>query len=295
MRSRLTAGLLALVVVVVALALPVVAHAAPTVEEPGSEAPQTYVALGDSFAAGPLIPLQEEPWGCLKSTNNYAKLLASRLEVELRDATCSGARTTHMTSAQGVSPGPNPPQFDRLDDTVDLVTLQIGGNDIGFSGIVETCVRAALEDRTCREEYVEDGRDELRERIAATAPRVAEVIRGIHERAPGAQVLVLGYSGIFRMGPGPASCPAMGVGEEDAQYLRGVHEALNTMIAEEADANGARYLDVYGPSAGMTACDLPVLRWVEPLVPVNAAAPVHPNLTGMFAVSNLLEADLAST
>jgi lysophospholipase L1-like esterase len=252
---------------------------------------RTYVALGDSYAAGPLIPLPEEPWGCLKSTNNYAKHVAARLGLELRDATCSGAQTRHMTQAQGVFPEANPPQFDRLDPDVDLVTLQIGGNDIGFSGIAETCARAAFEGETCREQYVDDqtGRDELRERIAAVAPRVAAVLQGIAIRAPEARVLVLGYSGIFRIGE-TASCPAMGVGEGDAQYLRGVHEALNAMLADQADLNGARYLDVYGPSEGKTACDLPVLRWTEPLVPANAAAPIHPNLTGMLGVADLVEA-----
>ena len=280
MRSRLV--LLALASALVALFLsPVGASAAPP--------PRTYVALGDSYAAGPLIPVQEEPWGCLKSTNNYAKHVAARLEIELRDATCSGASTRHMTEEHGVFPEANPPQFDSLDAGVDYVTLQIGGNDIGFGGIAETCARAAFEGESCRSQYVDDsGRDELAERIERTAPKVAAVLQGIAERAPDARVLVLGYSGIFRIGE-TASCPAMGVGEEDARYLRNVQESLNAMLAAQADLNDARYVDVYWPSEGKTACDLPVLRWVEPIVPVHAAAPLHPNLTGMLAVADLLE------
>lgn len=259
---------------------------------PASPSPKTYVALGDSFTAGPLIPLQEKPWGCLKSTNNYPKLLAERLGLLLRDASCSGAKTTHMTREQRVSPEPNPPQFDRLDDRVRLVSLQIGGNDIGFSEIARTCVEAAFEGRSCQSTYVDPttGEDELRARIAATAPKVAAVIQGIHERAPKADVVVLGYSGIFRIGDtAPASCPEMAVNEDDAQYLRGVQEALNGMIASAAETNGATYVDVYTPSAGRTACDLPAVRWVEPLVPVHSAAPIHPNLNGMLGVSDVLE------
>lgn len=259
---------------------------------PAAAKPKTYVALGDSYASGPLIPMQEEPYGCLRSTNDYAKLLARRLGLELRDVSCSGATTKDMTRAQGVTPGPNPPQFDALDTRTGLVTVQIGGNDIGFGGIAQTCGRAAVEQRSCRSVYVDEatGRDELRERIAATAPKVAAVVQGIRARAPRADVLVLGYPAIFRVGPGPASCPAMGVGEDDALYLRGVEEALNGMIEQAAVANGAEYVDVYGPSAGRTACDLPVLRWVEPLVPVNAAAPIHPNLNGMAGISDVVEA-----
>lgn len=264
---------------------------------PGSSAvgadPKQYVALGDSYAAGPLIPMMEQPWGCLKSTNNYPKLLAKRLGLTLKDATCSGAQTDDMWHPQGVTPTPNPAQFDRLSATTGLVTLQIGGNDIGFGSIAEACGSAAVQQQSCREQFTRaDGSDELEARIAETLPKVVEVVDGIQARSPGAVVYLLGYPSIFRLGP-VASCPAMGVGEADAQYLRGVQEKLNGMIAQAAATAGATYLDIYGPSAGRTACDLPALRWVEPLVPVNAAAPIHPNLNGMLGVSDLVERAVA--
>jgi hypothetical protein len=53
-------------------------------------------------------------------------------------------------------------------------------------------------------------------------------------------------------------------------------------------SRNAQYVDVYTPSAGHTACDLPALRWVEPIVPVNAAYPAHPNLGGMSAIREIL-------
>ena len=256
---------------------------------PVDAGPKDYVALGDSYAAGPLIPMMEQPWGCLKSTNNYPKLLAKRLGLTLKDATCSGAQTDDMWHPQGVSPTPNPAQFDRLSLDTGLVTLQIGGNDIGFGSIAEACATAAFEQQACRDQFRNaDGSDELLRRIDETLPKVVEVVEGIRARSPEADIYLLGYSSIFRLGP-VASCPAMGVGEEDAQYLRGIQEALNGMIEEAAAIGGATYVDVYGPSAGRSACDLPALRWLEPIVPVNAAAPIHPNLNGMLGVSDLLE------
>src|SRR5918999_4136726 len=99
-----------------------------------------YVALGDSYTAGPLIPLQIQPFGCLKSNNNYAHIAQRELAfAEFRDPSCSGAETEDMTQPQGVTPGPNPPQFDRLDADTQIVSLGIGGNDIGFSEIAENC------------------------------------------------------------------------------------------------------------------------------------------------------------
>src|SRR5215208_5367093 len=109
----------------------------------------TYVSLGDSYAAGPLIPLQVPLFGCLKSNNNYANLTARNLGITLKDASCSGAETEDMTSPQNVDPdGPNPPQFDSLTKQTRIVTLQIGGNDIGFSSIAEDCASATSNEGT---------------------------------------------------------------------------------------------------------------------------------------------------
>jgi lysophospholipase L1-like esterase len=269
--------------------------------------PKSMVALGDSFASGPLVPVQyEQPFGCLRSSNNYAHQVARELVLELTDVTCSGASTKHLWSTHGVSPDQefaeyggdlgytghpgNPPQLDALRPTTDVVTLQVGGNDIGFGGLATTCGEGAIAGDGCRAAVEAE---HPYERIAATAPKIRAVLEEIRRRSPKAKIHVLGYSGIFKIGP-TASCPAMGVGEEDARYLRGIQEALNAMIrgvAEDPDrtySGVTGYVDVYGPSAGHTACDLPALRWVEPIVPVNAAAPVHPNLGGMTAVKELL-------
>src|SRR3954452_13214611 len=63
-----------------------------------------YVALGDSYTSGPLIPLQRlDPLGCFRSTSNYPSLLAARLHIRsFTDVSCSGADTTHLTTAQDV-------------------------------------------------------------------------------------------------------------------------------------------------------------------------------------------------
>jgi lysophospholipase L1-like esterase len=276
-------GIAALAAVLVALALPAPAAA-------------DYVALGDSYVAGPLIPLQIEPYGCLKSNNNYAHLAAPRLgQPAFRDPSCSGAKTDHMTRAQGVSPGPNPPQFDALDGDTQLVTLGIGGNDIGFSGIAENCMSATSPSGTfCKDDYVHDGRDEISERIAATAPKVAAVLQGIRERAPAARVFVVNYPAIFPEQGSFGCWPQLPVADGDIAYLREKHRELNAMLAEQAAAHGAGLVDWYAASVGHDACRPPLVRWVEPAVPASPAAPVHPNLLGMIAAADLVVAAAAA-
>jgi lysophospholipase L1-like esterase len=244
--------------------------------------PQSYVALGDSYTAGPVIPVQQpDPYGCLRSDHNYPHLVAAALGVgDFKDPSCSGADTGDMTAPQGVSPGPNPPQFDSLSATTELVTVGIGGNDIGFTEIIRNCTASQPSGHPCQDHYVVNGQDELRARIAATAPKVAAVLQGIHQRSPVARVYVVPYLAILPE-TGPGCWPQMPIAPDDVPYLRGIEKELNGMLARQARANGARYVDAYTPSIGHDACQLPISRWVEPAVPTTPAAPVHPNLFGM--------------
>jgi lysophospholipase L1-like esterase len=250
-----------------------------------------YVALGDSYTAGPLIPLQIAPYGCLKSDRNYAHLAAPKLgQPAFRDPSCSGAKTDDMTAPQGVTPGPNPPQFDALDADTRVVTFTIGGNDIGFSSIAENCVSPSPIGTYCKGDYVHDGRDEISERIAATAPKVAAVIRGIRQRSPQARIFALNYAAIFPEQGSLGCWPQLPVADGDIAYLREKQRELNAMIATQARRNGAGLIDWYRASIGHDACKPPLIRWVEPLVPANAAAPVHPNLLGMIGAAGLVVA-----
>lgn len=256
----------------------------------GAARAATYVALGDSYTAGPLIPNQIPPFGCLKSDHNFPHLAAPAIGLPLRDISCSGAETEDMTAPQEVEfDGPNPPQFTALDAGTAVVSLTIGGNDIGFSEIAESCVTANPFATPCRDTYNSGGRDVIAERIAATAPKVRAVLRGIRQRSPSAEVYVLNYAAIFPE-TGFGCWPQMPIGYGDVPYLRAKQQQLNAMIARQAEKKGATLVDWYAASIGHDACKDPLVRWVEPLVPVNPAAPIHPNLAGMQGAAATLVA-----
>ena len=247
-----------------------------------------YVALGDSYAAGPLIPNPLLPLGCLKSSNNYAHLAAPGIGLTLRDASCSGARTVHMTEPQGVDPdGPNPPQFNSLDASTTVVSLTIGGNDIGFSEVAQSCIVVNPFSHPCLDKYNPGGVDQLKARINATAPKVAAVLQGIKARAPSAKIYVVNYPAIFPE-TGFGCWPQMPIGFQDVPYLRSTEKSLNAMLATQAAANGATLVNWYAASIGHDACKGSSTRWVEPLVPGNSAAPIHPNKAGMAGGANAL-------
>lgn len=240
-----------------------------------------YVALGDSYAAGPLIPNPVLPLGCLKSDHNYPHLAAPGIGLSLRDVSCSGATTADMTNPQNVEPdGPNPPQLNALEASTKVVSLTIGGNDIGFSEVIESCATLNPFSHPCLDKYDSGGVDQLKARIEATAPKVTAVLQGIHSRAPEARVFVVNYAAILPE-TGYGCWPQMPLGFQDVPYLRSTEKRLNSMLATQAAANGATLVDWYTASIGHDACKGSSTRWVEPLVPTNPAAPVHPNLAGM--------------
>ena len=271
-----------------ALLVPVIALVALGLT--GCAPPKSYVALGDSYTSGPVIPVQQtDPLGCLRSDHNYPHLVAPALQLPaFRDVSCGGATTNDMTQSQSVTPGPNPPpQFSALDSNTAAVSFTIGGNDIGFTSIATNCSSLVNAGTPCQDKYVVNGDDTISDSINATAPKVTAVIQGIHSRSPNAKIFVLGYLDILP-DTGVGCYPQMPMTDGDVPYLRDKEKELNGMLHSVAVANGAVYVDTYAASIGRDACQLPTVRWVEPVLPLNPAAPIHPNAAGMQGSADTL-------
>ena len=250
----------------------------------GAAGPPHYVALGDSYTAGPLIPSQTgSPAGCLRSDHSYPFLVAAGTgAATFTDVSCQGATTANMTHSQSVPLGTNPPQDNALSAGTTLVTLQISGNDIGFSDIIIHCTTLSLTDpfgSPCQDHYTSGGTDQLRAKINAAAPKVAADLQGIHAAAPNARVLLVGYP-VILPNSGDGCWPVVPVAFGDVPYLRGVEKALNAMLATVAAANHATFVDTYTASIGHDVCQAPGTKWVEGLIPTSPAVPFHPNRLG---------------
>jgi hypothetical protein len=106
-------------------------------------------------------------------------------------------------------------------------------------------------------------------------------------------VFFLNYPAIFPE-TGSGCWPQMPVSYRDTPYLRAKQRELNQMIATQAAANGVRLVDWYAASIGHDACKSSSVRWVEPLIPGNFAASIHPNRSGMQGGANALVAAVQS-
>ncbi|HEX8158718.1 MAG TPA: SGNH/GDSL hydrolase family protein [Solirubrobacteraceae bacterium] len=249
-------------------------------------APKHYVALGDSYTAGTFIPRQYgEPVGCNRSDHNYPSLVQLQIRAErFVDESCSGAKTEDMTGPQRLLlDGVHAPQFDALTADADLVTIGIGGNDVGLVGAAVTCLVLGALNPTgsaCRNFHARpNGADVLLDAIAATAAKVAATLQGIHQRSPVARVLIVGYPAVAPQ-TGKGCYPFVPLSDDDVSYLNTMLAKTNEMIAAQAAANDAEYVDTYNDSIGHDICTPPPARWFEGLVPAAPAFPIHPNAMG---------------
>ena len=154
-----------------------------------------YVALGSSMAAGPGIRPRAKgaPFFAGRSARNYPHLVAERLGLELVDVTYSGATTAHVLvdSQPGASP-----QIEALDGTEDLVTITIGGNDVGYvpllfaAGLPRFTRSLPLLDGRLRDQLDPVARDRA---LAEVAESLKEVGRTLRQRSPRAKVLFVDY------------------------------------------------------------------------------------------------------
>ncbi|WP_345412622.1 SGNH/GDSL hydrolase family protein [Pseudonocardia xishanensis] len=267
---------------VLALLLLVGALSAAGVAQAGE--PERYVALGDSYSAGPLVPPQEGmPVGCLRSGSNFPSVVAAGIgAAEFVDVSCSGATTDDLTAPQSVALGSNPPQLDALTGAEDLVTLTIGGNDVGFADIIGRCALTSPTDlfgAACKASYGST----LDERIAVAGEKVATALDAVAKRSPDATVALVGYPALLP-DEGPGCFPLVPFSAGDVAWLRGVEKDLNATLAARAAAAGATYVDTYTPTIGHDMCQVPGVKWIEGLLPTAPAAPVHPNELGMKAM-----------
>ncbi|GAA3021371.1 SGNH/GDSL hydrolase family protein [Kitasatospora albolonga] len=263
-----------------------------------------YVALGDSYAAGAGVPGQSAGL-CLRSDRNYGHLVAAALNSPAyTDVTCAAAKVKHLTTAQyDAFLRVNDPQLDALRPDTGLITLGIGGNDLGVTDlgvgdVIGVCIAGAVVNpfgTPCKDVYADGhwewrdwsfqwvyGEDSLRSRIAGAAPQLADMLRKIHAKSPNAKVLLVGYPSVLPE-EGRSCIGRQPVTPGDVDYLRGVLGELNAMLARTAAANGATYVDTLTPTRGHDACSSD--RWVEGALPGSPAVPFHPNAAGERAMA----------
>jgi lysophospholipase L1-like esterase len=200
-----------------------------------TEPPRSYVALGDSYSSGTGAGDYFDT-ECLLSNRAYPRLLAQALSAELEFAACSGATTADLLARQ----------LGSLDAETDLITVTVGGNDIGWAKAVKACV-TPLSDCT---DDIEQAEARIRDELPGLLDGAYGAIAG---RAPNAKVYVLGYPRLFNERD---QCDALGQNSiaEQRRMNQGA-DRLAEAIGNSAEKHGFTYVDVREAFKGHAICD----------------------------------------
>lgn len=241
--------------------------------------PRIYAALGDSYAAGEgLPPFEADAGPCHRSPQGYPRLVAAQEGSTLDFAPCTGATVDMVVGAGG--------QLMSVDPASDLVTVTVGGNDVGFAEVVGTCVADV------------DPCSRLDARVEAALGRLGATLeaayRQIRARAPGARLLVVGYPQVVadpaKVDFGTCAVvntplPSRRIDADDARWLRSKGARLSEVVEGAARAAGATYVDVAGDFAGHEACSAD--PWLTGVVLTDLKASFHPTVAGQAELAEL--------
>jgi lysophospholipase L1-like esterase len=244
------------------------------------KAGDTYVALGSSFASGPMIPPVADA-SCLRSSKNYPSLVAAKLKLALTDVSCGAATTDNiLTTPQGA----HPPQIQAVGPGTKLVTLTIGGNDVDYTVSNLVCAHAGAAGTSCLGHGVDQQSNATK--MAALPGKMAATLQAIKQAAPKARVIVLPYLRVMPASATPCP-PEVPMDAATLKYLVDYGDQLHAVIKQAAADAKVDFVDSYPPK-GHDACATPAQRWVEGEVPSPTAFPFHPNALGMKVQADMI-------
>lgn len=261
----------------------------------GAADPYVWAALGDSYTAGVFVGAPRPPLGdasrdgCDRTAHSYPDVVDQELAafppgkpVRLIDVSCGAAAIADIarTEQTPISPVRPPaggwpavgPQTERarLNDRTDVVTVGVGGNSLPFGSMLLKCLEQGAAGASCRDYYTSppEGEESIQDKLSRVQDEYIEMMAQVHEAAPNAKVITVGYPAVFPQEGSDCDRLAFtefgSVDRADIDWLRdGVLKPMNATIQQVTDFFGDRYVDVYSSSVGHDACQPADTKWIE--------------------------------
>jgi lysophospholipase L1-like esterase len=220
-----------------------------------------YAALGDSYSSGVGAGSYISSSGsCDRSTKAYSALWdTANQPAAYTSVACSGATTSTVISSQ----------LSALSSATTLVSITIGGNDVGFSSTMETCVLSSTS--TCVKAI-----DAGEAKIASQLPgELNSVLGDIKADAPHARVVVLDYPELYDLSKS-SSC--VGLSTTDRTDLNQAADELDSQVQAAAGRFGDVFADVRSAFAGHEICDSS--SWLHSVNILDVSESYHPTAAG---------------
>ncbi|WP_243723048.1 SGNH/GDSL hydrolase family protein [Actinomadura sp. 7K507] len=255
----------------------------------------SYVALGDSYSSGVGSEATVSDHNPLDRCHRTSKAYYHEVSKAFQFAkdsgfwACSGATTADVLTGKGGEP----PQINRIGPETSLVTLSIGGNDVGFSKVLAGCVVKLPWSKDCTRQG-----EDIAARMAELRTSLPDLLDKITAKAPRARVIVMGYPKAFSEVSG---VDGDNITVSDQRWLNGRAHDLGKLIqqsAVEADAriaarNGrgsVEFVDAYSAFAGHeVGSEEPYMNGLALNLSALEAEPrsYHPTAAGQQALAGL--------
>jgi len=273
-----------------------------------------YLALGDSFSSGegtytyrPETNTADNK--CHVSPLSYSYILHNDLQNtgSFASVACSGAKIKDVTTVNIDDYRESKPQainkftsdyndeiysnflpgyraqliFANLNQPK-IITMSMGGNDVGFSAIIKKCVMPSIYENTCYK-YYED-RKSLVNTVNAQYQRLVDMYSDLLRASPDSRLYVIGYPELA-MANGNCSLN-VGLNNDEIIFSNQLVGYLNSVIEMAANKAGAYYVDIHDAFYGHRLCET-----TTPNVAINgitlgrngspfATESYHPNTIG---------------
>ncbi len=219
-----------------------------------------YVALGDSYSSGVGSGDYIGSSGsCDRSPNAYSALwAAAHSPASYTSVACSGATTTTVINSQ----------LSALSSSTTLVSMTIGGNDVGFANIMETC---ALDGTSSCVAAVQSAENFAQSSLPGLLNTVYNDVRS---HAPNAHVVILDYPVFYQLG---TTCVGLSA-TSHAKIDEGIG-IVDGIINTAATAHGFTFGDVRSKFVGHQLCGSGT-NWLHALNFFDLTESYHPTASG---------------
>jgi len=217
------------------------------------------VELGDSYSSGVGAGSYDKASGdCERSTKAYPALwAAAHAPSSFAFTACSGAKTGDVISSQL---GP-------VNSSTGLISITVGGNDIGFADVMTTCALASTDSCVNR---VTQARTSINSTLPGLLDRAYNAIRA---KGPRAHVVVLGYPRFYKV---PGNC-LLGLSDTARRAINAAADDLDTALSKRAADHGFTFVDARTAFTGHELCS--GSAWLHSVkLPIGES--YHPTATG---------------
>jgi lysophospholipase L1-like esterase len=228
-----------------------------------------YASLGSSLASG--FGIANQSTSCGRSDKAYGPLVAAQLDLQLVDVSCGAATVPNVSDTPQ---GDNPPQIDVVTADTKLITVGLGGNDIGYNGTALSCGNPAT---VCTAPAT------LAADSAALPGKLDAMLAALKAKAPSATIVLVTYPREFPK----HNCAALSMTDDELAIVRNMGATVEKALVDAAHKAKVLLADPYRVPGDHTACGPAAKQWTAGYQVTDGFA-YHPTALGHQEMAKLI-------